>query len=100
MGNVVFSFGPLAHLVEHLICNEGVAGSSPVRSTVDDLRGRNASFVLKTLANSLVPNILFSNVKPKGNWNHCNLICTPTFASDHILLGFFKYSSINSIICS
>ena len=33
MGNVVFSFGPLAHLVEHLICNEGVAGSSPVRST-------------------------------------------------------------------
>ena len=25
--------GPLAHLVEHLICNEGVAGSSPVRST-------------------------------------------------------------------
>ena len=28
-------FGPLAHLVEHLICNEGVAGSSPVRSTVE-----------------------------------------------------------------
>lgn len=26
--------GPLAHLVEHLICNEGVAGSSPVRSTM------------------------------------------------------------------
>ena len=25
--------GPLAHLVEHLICNEGVAGSSPVGST-------------------------------------------------------------------
>ena len=25
--------GPLAHLVEHLICNEGVAGSTPVRST-------------------------------------------------------------------
>ncbi len=25
--------GPLAHLVEHRICNAGVAGSSPVRST-------------------------------------------------------------------
>ena len=25
--------GPLAHLVEHLICTEGVAGSSPVGST-------------------------------------------------------------------
>ena len=25
--------GPLAQLVEHLICNEGVAGSNPVRST-------------------------------------------------------------------
>ena len=28
--------GPLAQLVEHLICNEGVAGSNPVRSTNDD----------------------------------------------------------------
>ena len=26
-------FGPLAHLVEHYICNVGVAGSNPVRST-------------------------------------------------------------------
>jgi len=25
--------GPLAHLVEHIICNDGVAGSSPVGST-------------------------------------------------------------------
>ena len=25
--------GPLAQLVEHLVCNEGVAGSNPVRST-------------------------------------------------------------------
>ena len=30
-------FGPLAHLVEHLICNEGVAGSSPVRSTIKNI---------------------------------------------------------------
>ena len=29
--------GPLAHLVEHLICNEGVAGSIPVRSTIQNL---------------------------------------------------------------
>ena len=28
--------GPLAHLVEHLICNEGVAGSSPVGSNDDE----------------------------------------------------------------
>lgn len=28
--------GPLAHLVEHLICNEGVTGSNPVGSTADD----------------------------------------------------------------
>ena len=28
-----FENGPLAHLVEHRICNAGVAGSSPVRST-------------------------------------------------------------------
>ncbi len=27
--------GPLAQLVEHLVCNEGVAGSNPVRSTTD-----------------------------------------------------------------
>jgi hypothetical protein len=27
-------YGPLAQLVEHLICNEGVAGSNPVRSTI------------------------------------------------------------------
>lgn len=33
------SYGPLAHLVEHLICNEGVAGSSPVGSTKDDKDG-------------------------------------------------------------
>lgn len=26
-------FGPVAHLVEHIICNDGVAGSSPVGST-------------------------------------------------------------------
>ncbi len=25
--------GPVAHLVEHIICNDGVAGSSPVGST-------------------------------------------------------------------
>lgn len=31
--NTGSKYGPLAHLVEHLICNEGVAGSSPVRST-------------------------------------------------------------------
>ena len=29
--------GPLAHLVERLICNEEVTGSSPVRSTKFDL---------------------------------------------------------------
>jgi hypothetical protein len=29
----IYKGGPLAHLVEHLICNEGVAGSSPVGST-------------------------------------------------------------------
>ena len=28
------TIGPLAHLVEHLICTEGVAGSNPVRSTI------------------------------------------------------------------
>lgn len=28
------SLGPVAHLVEHLICTEEVAGSSPVGSTV------------------------------------------------------------------
>lgn len=28
-----FNFGPVAHLVEHIICNDGVAGSSPVGST-------------------------------------------------------------------
>ncbi len=27
-------YGPVAHLVERLICTEEVAGSSPVRSTV------------------------------------------------------------------
>jgi hypothetical protein len=30
-------FGPVAHLVEHLICNEGVSGSSPLGSTIFDL---------------------------------------------------------------
>ena len=35
--------GPLAHLVEHLICNEGVAGSSPVGSTAKE-KLANASF--------------------------------------------------------
>ncbi len=28
-------FGPVAHLVEHIICNDGVAGSSPVGSTTN-----------------------------------------------------------------
>jgi hypothetical protein len=27
-------YGPVAHLVEHLICTEEAAGSSPVRSTL------------------------------------------------------------------
>jgi hypothetical protein len=30
---IIQSHGPLAQLVEHLICNERVAGSNPVRST-------------------------------------------------------------------
>ena len=29
----MYCFGPVAHLVEHLICTEGVGGSSPLRST-------------------------------------------------------------------
>ena len=32
----IISRGPLAHLVEHFICNEEVTGSSPVRSTFDE----------------------------------------------------------------
>ena len=32
---------------------------------------------MKTLAISLVPNILFSKVRPWGNWNHCNFVFTP-----------------------
>ncbi len=31
--DILFSIGPVAHLVEHIICNDGVAGSSPVGST-------------------------------------------------------------------
>ena len=31
--NINLENGPLAHLVEHFICNEEVAGSSPARST-------------------------------------------------------------------
>ncbi len=30
---ILLYIGPLAQLVEHLVCNEGVAGSNPVRST-------------------------------------------------------------------
>ncbi|HBM45636.1 TPA: hypothetical protein DDZ75_01535 [Patescibacteria group bacterium] len=78
----------------------GVAGSSPVRSTVEDLRGRNASFALKNKHISVVPKKLFSKVKPKGNWNHCNFVFTPIFASFHTALGFFKYSSRNSTASS
>jgi hypothetical protein len=39
-------FGPLAHLVEHLICNEGVAGSSPVGSTKKQKARRTARLLL------------------------------------------------------
>ena len=42
--------GPLAHLVEHLICNEGVAGSNPVRST---RAGMCSDYKARTSANSL-----------------------------------------------
>ncbi len=35
--------GPLAHLVEHLICTEGVAGSNPVRSTLRSLQMQQAT---------------------------------------------------------
>ena len=59
--------GPLAHLVEHLICNEGVAGSSPVGSTVADKGDRITSFALKTLAICLVPKMLPLKVTPEGN---------------------------------
>ena len=31
------SLGPIAQLVEHLICNEGVSGSNPLGSTKFDL---------------------------------------------------------------
>ena len=30
---ILLVIGPVAHLVEHVICNDGVAGSSPVGST-------------------------------------------------------------------
>ena len=39
------TYGPLAQLVEHLICNEGVAGSNPVRSTKTENRLK-AGFLL------------------------------------------------------
>ena len=29
-------YGPVAHLGEHLLCTQGVAGSSPVRSTITE----------------------------------------------------------------
>ena len=35
---IISPVGPLAHLVEHLICNEGVAGSNPARSTKRKVR--------------------------------------------------------------
>ena len=38
--------GPLAQLVEHLICNERVAGSSPVRSTKLEIQGESLGFLL------------------------------------------------------
>ena len=30
-----YEYGPVAHLVERLICNEEVSGSSPLGSTID-----------------------------------------------------------------
>ncbi len=33
--DLLWQFGPVAHLVEHIICNDGVAGSSPVGSTIN-----------------------------------------------------------------
>ena len=40
--------GPLAHLVEHHICNVGVTGSNPVRSTTDMSYYRNFKVVLSS----------------------------------------------------
>ena len=45
-GNPCFPFGPLAQLVEHLICNERVAGSNPVRSTKSENRRASVCFLL------------------------------------------------------
>ncbi len=39
-------YGPLAHLVEHLLCKQGVAGSSPVGSTKEKSRGLSALIFL------------------------------------------------------
>ena len=40
----VAQYGPVAHLVERLICTEEVAGSSPVRSTIGNLLRLSRSF--------------------------------------------------------
>lgn len=37
--DILFLIGPVAHLVEHVICNDGVAGSSPVGSTTKTPQG-------------------------------------------------------------
>ena len=52
--------GPLAQLVEHYICNVGVSGSNPLRSTSSELEVANSSKSLVVLSESpvLYPSVL------------------------------------------
>lgn|GEM_PF-5246012 len=43
--------GPVAHLVEHLICTEGVGGSNPLGSTREELICSDNSKPLKVEPN-------------------------------------------------